>query len=85
MSDISSLQKQIIDFCLSRGWTNNGSKDIALSLVLESAEVLEHFQWKDGEKLEKYLKDNKEAVGDEIADVFIYLLQLCESLDIDLA
>ena len=85
MSEIKKLTEEINEFRDARNWRQyHNPKDLALSLTLEAAEILEHFQWKDGEKLETYLKDNKEDVEDEIADVFIYMLQLCEELDVDL-
>lgn len=60
-------------------------KDLALSLTLEAAEVLEHFQWKDGEKLKAYLeKDGAREIGKELADVLVYAFFLAEDLGIDL-
>lgn len=60
-------------------------KDLALSLVLEAAEVLEHFQWKDGEKLKAYLAERGTAeLKKELADVLIYAFFLAEDLGIDL-
>ena len=60
-------------------------KDLALSLTLEAAEVLEHFQWKDGEKLKAYLEGGgSSAIGKELADVMVYLLFLACDLGIDL-
>lgn len=60
-------------------------KDLALSLVLEAAEVLEHFQWKDGDKLKAYLEERGTAeLKRELADVLIYAFFLAEDLGIDL-
>jgi len=60
-------------------------KDLALSLVLEAAEVLEHFQWKDGEKLKAYLEGpGTPELKKELADVLIYAFFLAEDLGIDL-
>lgn len=85
MSKIKELTEAIIAFRDERGWKKHHKpKDIALSLSLEAAEVLEHFQWKNGKELERYLATHKEDLADEIADVFVYLLHLCEGLDIDL-
>lgn len=86
MSDIQSLTKQIKRFIAARGWTNfQKPKDIALSVAIETGELLEHFQWREGKELNAYLKKNKEAVSDEIADVAIYLFSLADSLKLDLA
>ena len=52
-------------------------QNLAISMSLEAAEVLEHFQW-NGEI------EDKEALGSELADVFLYLLQLAYISGIDL-
>ena len=84
-SEIEELTSAIIQFRDERGWKKHHKpKDIALSLILEAAEVLEHFQWKNGRELERYLAAHREDLADEVADVFIYLLHLCEGLNIDL-
>jgi NTP pyrophosphatase (non-canonical NTP hydrolase) len=85
MSSLKDLQSKIIKFRDERNWRQfHKPKDLALSLVLEAAEVLEHFQWKDEEEVCDYIKDHKEDIGDEMGDVLAYLFQLADSLDIDL-
>ena len=70
-------------FVRSKGWYDAGSKraqtprNLAISLALESAEVLEHFQWQDA------ASDNQ-ALASELADVTLYLLQLASLTGIDL-
>lgn len=59
-------------------------KDMALSLVLEAGEVLEHFQWKSLKEIEKYAKTNKDDIAEEIADVAMYLFEFADNLGIDL-
>jgi dCTP diphosphatase len=82
---MKNLQKMIVKFNEERNWRQfHNPKDLALSLVLESTEVLEHFQWKNGEVLEKYLKENKEEVAKELADVYYWLLLIANDLKIDL-
>jgi len=58
---------------------------VALSLVLESAEVLEHFQWKSPQEVDLHAKEHKDGLSDELADVAIYLFELADNLDIDLS
>ncbi|MFH1694709.1 MAG: nucleotide pyrophosphohydrolase [Patescibacteria group bacterium] len=86
MSEIKELTEKVKRFRDERDWEQfHNHKDLALSLVLEAAEVLEHFQWKaDLEEIEKYGKDGKEEIADELADVAAYLFELADSLDIDL-
>jgi NTP pyrophosphatase (non-canonical NTP hydrolase) len=82
---IKALTKLVIDFRDARDWKQfNNSKDTALSLVLEAAEVLEHFQWKNGAELEAYARSHKHEIGEELADVLAYAFQLAHDLDIDL-
>lgn len=85
MANINDLTKRIIAFRDARNWKQfHNPKDLAISLSLEVAEVLEHFQWKDKKEIVEYLKTNKIKVGEELADVFNYLLILAHDLEIDL-
>lgn len=86
MKNIEELTQMIIDFRNDRDWEQfHNPKDVALSLVLEASEVLEHFQWKNGEKLEEYVKTHKEHIGEELADVFYWVLLLSHDLNIDIS
>ncbi len=86
MSDIRELTEQINKFRDERDWRKfNNHKDVALSLILEAAEILEHFQWKSPEEVLEHVKTHRDKVGEEIADVAIYLLELASDIDIDLA
>lgn len=84
MSDIKKLTEKIKKFRDERDWKQfHNPKDIALSLVLEAAEVLEHFQWKSQSEIEEYLKKNKEDVGEELADVLYWVLLMSSDIGID--
>ena len=71
------------EFVASRGWDQPGSprphraRNLALSLIIEAAEVLEHFQWSDEAV-------DKNALESELADVGLYWLQLGSICNIDL-
>lgn len=87
MHDFEDLCKQVIAFRDVRNWKQfHNPKDLALSLVLEATEVMEHFQWKSNEETEDYLKNHKhkEGLGEELADVLNYLLLMSHELDINL-
>lgn len=85
MSDLEKLKKLVIDFRDDRDWKQfHNPKDLALSLVLESAEFMEHFQWKSPDEVQKHLKANKGAVSEELADVFYWVLLIANDLDIDI-
>jgi len=85
MSDIKKMQDLVIQFRDNRDWKQfHNPKDLAISLVLESAEFMEHFQWKSDEEISAYLKDKKNSVSDELADVFYWVLLIANDLDIDI-
>jgi len=85
MSDIQTITEKIIHFRDERDWLQfHNPKDMALSLCLEAAELLEHFQWKTPAQVDTHLQTHKEAVADELADVACYLLELSANLGIDL-
>lgn len=77
-----NLQKAVLRFRDERDWGKfHNAKDLAISLNIEAGELLENFQWKSSEEAtETKIQDIKE----EIADVMIYLLLLCDKLDINL-
>jgi NTP pyrophosphatase (non-canonical NTP hydrolase) len=84
MSDISEITKRIIAFRDARDWKQfHNPKDLALSLVLEAAEVMEHFQWKNPKEIEEYLKTNKADIGEELADTLYWILLMGNDLGID--
>lgn len=86
MSDIDELTQKIIDFRNARDWQQfHNPKDLALSLVLESSEVVEHFQWKNLEEIDRYVKGAKTEIGEELADVLYWVLLMSHDLDIDIA
>ncbi|SEO87264.1 NTP pyrophosphatase, house-cleaning of non-canonical NTPs [Amphibacillus marinus] len=81
MSDIDSLIKEVNAFREARDWRQfHNSKDLALSLSLEAAELLENFQWKTSEEA---VASNLSGIKDELADVLIYALMLCSDLALD--
>lgn len=85
MNEIKAITEKIKKFRDERDWGQfHNHKDVALSLVLEAAEVLEHFQWKSPEEVVSYGKDFKNEISDELADVAIYLFELTNNLDINL-
>ncbi|HYE59680.1 MAG TPA: nucleotide pyrophosphohydrolase [Candidatus Kapabacteria bacterium] len=86
MSDIQTLTEAILAFRDERDWKQfHTPKDMALSLCLEAAEVLEHFQWKNGEEMERYVRDHAEEIGDELSDVLFWVLLMSHDLHIDIA
>ena len=77
MDKLEELKKKVLKFIDERDWDQFHSPDnLAKSISIEAAELLECFQWGNEYELE--------AVTDEMADVYIYLLDLAHKLDVDL-
>lgn len=86
MSEIKKLTEKIKEFRDERDWRQfHNHKDVALSLMLEAAEVLEHFQWKSIEEVDRHAQQYKDEIADELADVSIYLFELADNLGINLS
>jgi NTP pyrophosphatase (non-canonical NTP hydrolase) len=85
MTDIKELTELITKFRDARDWKQfHNPKDMALSLVLEASEVMEHFQWKNNEEIEKYVTEHRNEIGEELADVFYWILLISHDLKIDI-
>jgi len=86
MSNIEELQRLVTEFRDARDWKQfHNAKDMAISLVLEATEFLEHFQWKSESEVIEHLAKHKEAVSEELSDVLYWVLLLANDLNIDLA
>ncbi|RLB25822.1 MAG: nucleotide pyrophosphohydrolase [Deltaproteobacteria bacterium] len=84
--DIKELQEKVIHFRDQRDWGKyHNPKDLAISLSLEAAELLEIFQWKSQDQLESIRSDPKERqwVKEELGDIFIYALTLAYEFRFD--
>jgi len=85
MSDLKELTDQVVAFRDERDWKQfHKQKDMAISLMLEAAEVAEHFQWKNEEEIAAYLDARQEDLGDELADVLYWVLLVSHDFGIDL-
>lgn len=82
---VELLKKRVEQFVVERDWRQfHTPKNLAMSVAIEAAELMEHFQWNDPKK-EDLTPEKRIAIEDEIADVFAHLLSLCRELDIDLS
>lgn len=81
--DLKTLESAMHAFVESKGWYRPDSprpqtpRNLAISLVLEASEVLEHFQWNES-------VPDRDALASELADVLLYLLQIASITDINL-
>jgi len=82
ITEFNLLQDRIKKFCKDRDWNQfHDPKNLAISLQLESSEVLELFQWSKDNAVQA---GKEEDVADELADVFYWLLMLSNYYNIDL-
>lgn len=85
MREIKEMIDKIKKFRDDRDWMQfHDPKNMAVSIMIEAAELLEHFQWKTRGEVQAYIKENKEGISDEIADIAMYLFELADNLGIDL-
>lgn len=83
--DLPSLTQSLRDFAKARDWEQfHSPKNLASALSVEAAELLEHFQWLTEEQSRNLSAPKQAEVAAEAADVLLYLLQLCDKLNIDL-
>lgn len=85
-NDLKDILERLLKFRKERDWEQfHRPKELAISIVLEAAELLEEFQWKTDKEIKKYLNEGGlENVKEEVADIAIYLLLLSNDIGIDL-
>ena len=87
MSDtLISLRDALRDFAAERDWEQfHTPRNLAVALTVEAGELLEHFQWMDEAASAQLSADKRVQIGEEMADVLLYLLRLSDKLQVDLA
>jgi NTP pyrophosphatase (non-canonical NTP hydrolase) len=79
------LMNELLTFRRDRDWEQfHSSKNLSISICIEAAELLEHFQWAKDSELEDILLNNREEIESEIADIGILLAYLCNDLNVSL-
>ena len=84
---ITEFQRLVDDYVTERDWKKyHNPKDIAISIAIESSELLELFQWKpDPLKTGKLDEELKARIGEELADIVIYSACMANALDVDMS
>ena len=83
-SFISELTAQVNDFVTERDWEQfHSPKNLAMAMIVEAAELVEHFQWLTQQQSAALDGQKKSAVADELADVLIYALRFADVACID--
>jgi dCTP diphosphatase len=81
---LQHLARQLDQFAAARDWQQfHSPKNLASALIVEAAELLEHFQWATEQQSRELSAEQRAAVGAEMADVLLYLVQLGNALGID--
>ena len=80
------LNDQIISFIKERDWEQfHSPKNLAIAIGAEVGELMECFQWKTDEEIDNMIKqENTQKIADEMADIYMYLVSLGNSMNINL-
>ncbi|NLD48899.1 MAG: nucleotide pyrophosphohydrolase [Clostridiaceae bacterium] len=84
--DLTQALNSLLEFRTERDWSKfHTPRNLSVSIAIEAAELMEHFQWRNDQEVQEYLNSNKlDEVKEEIADIASYLLLLSNDLGIDL-
>ncbi|MCW8881953.1 MAG: nucleotide pyrophosphohydrolase [Sedimenticola sp.] len=85
VDSLDKLNQRLLSFARERDWEQfHSPKNLAMALIAECAELVEHFQWLTEEQSQQLAANKKEEVAMELADILIYTIRTAERLDIDL-
>jgi NTP pyrophosphatase (non-canonical NTP hydrolase) len=85
MDELEALRQRLRAFAAARDWEQfHSPKNLASALIVEAAELLEHFQWLTQQQSRSLPPERLRAVEEEIADVLLYLVRLADLLGVDL-
>jgi len=84
-NELESIKLLLRDFAKERDWDQfHSPKNFSMALIVECAELVEHFQWLTDEQSKRLPEETLEEVSLEMADILLYLIRLADKLDIDL-
>jgi NTP pyrophosphatase (non-canonical NTP hydrolase) len=84
IEDLASLRDALREFAAARDWRQfHTPKNLAMAMIVEAAELVEHFQWLTPEQSLSLAPEKLAEVRDEVADTLIYLVELADALGID--
>ncbi len=85
IDDLEELRQRLAAFAAARDWDQfHAPKNLAMALIAECAELVEHFQWLTEEQSITLTPEKIAAVRLELADILIYLVRISDKLNIDL-
>ena len=84
--NVSQINRQFREIAKVQNWqAYHAPKNLAAAVVVEASELLAEFQWLTATESQNLSREKKTKVAHEVADVIMYLSELCEQLDIDIA
>ncbi len=84
ITDMTTLRDALREFAEARHWRPyHTPKNLAMAMIVEAAELVEHFQWATPEESLRLSPEKLAEVRDEVADTLIYLVELADALGID--
>lgn len=84
-NELESIKIQLREFAKERDWDQfHSPKNFSMALIVECAELVEHFQWLTDEQSKRLPEDTLDEVSLEMADIMIYLIRLSDKLDVNL-
>jgi NTP pyrophosphatase (non-canonical NTP hydrolase) len=84
-SDLHILRDKLRKFAEARDWEQfHSPKNLSMALMVEVAELMEHFQWLTEDQTANLDAEKQAVVAEELADVLLYLVRLSDRLDVDL-
>ncbi len=83
--ELNDIKHRLREFAKERDWDQfHSPKNFSMALIVECAELVEHFQWLSDEQSKRLPDETLEEVSLEMADIMIYLIRLADKLDVDL-
>jgi NTP pyrophosphatase (non-canonical NTP hydrolase) len=83
--DLERIKQKLREFAKERDWDQfHSPKNFSMALIVECAELVEHFQWLTDEQSKHLSAETLDEVSLEIADIMIYLIHLADKLEVDL-
>ncbi len=87
-TNIQEFKEKIKKLCEERDWDQyHGAKDLAIGIITEASELLEHFRFKDEKQTEEIFKDSKkrQEIEEEMSDILWFLFRLAQKYNIDVS
>ncbi len=84
-TELDNLKLRLREFAKERDWDQfHSPKNFSMAMIVECAELVEHFQWLTDDQSKELPADTLKEVRLEMADIFLYLIRLADKLDVNL-